>query len=564
MCRHALLVVLAAHALVTGAADLRRPKKLIATGWDMADSERLRQNLAAMEQRPFDGVVVRLQGRIDEKRRCHLHWAFLDQKWERQWFEPGVANLKACQFKRFTDNFILIGANPGKVDWFDDAGWANIVDHWRIAAWAAKQSGFKGLLFDPEPYAKPFAQFRYAAQAEREKHSFDAYCEKARERGRQVMQAVAAEFPDLTLFCYFMNVVCSPATRQANPRRALVPMGYGLYPAFIDGWLDAAPPTVTMVDGCEMGYRFNDVEQYLEAAVLIKGACQELVSPANRAKYRAQVQVSYGTYLDAYWNPKDSEWAAWYIDGLGGPRVGRLRTNVATALRCADEYVWIYGEKFRWWPTPNGRVREQTWPEALPGCEKALRLARDPLDYARTQLAKLRAAGKLASLARNGDFGSATAPSNQGPPVDWKEGRAPAGWHAWQEQTSKGTFTWDRETGSAAKGSAHAASVANGCFIQSHPVTPGEHYAIRAVRRLQGRGDAWIRIRWQTAESKWTAQPQDRIVYADGPRDKWVELFGVVEVPEPAGKLVILLGAAGQPSAADVAWFDDVELYRIE
>lgn len=35
-------------------------KKLIATGWDMADAERLKQNLAAMEQRPFDGVVIGL------------------------------------------------------------------------------------------------------------------------------------------------------------------------------------------------------------------------------------------------------------------------------------------------------------------------------------------------------------------------------------------------------------------------------------------------------------------------------------------------------------------------
>ena len=37
----------------------------------------------------------------------------------------------------------------------------------------------------------------------------------------------------------------------------------------------------------------------------------------------------------------------------------------------------------------------------------------------------------------------------------------------------------------------------------------------------------------------------------------------MVEVPEGAGQLVILLGVGGQTSPQDVAWFDDVELYRL-
>jgi len=57
--------------------------------------------------------------------------------------------------------------------------------------------------------------------------------------------------------------------------------------------------------------------------------------------------------------------------------VERLRANTAAAVRAADRYVWIYGEKCRWWPTPNKGVTERTWPEALPGCEDALRFARD-------------------------------------------------------------------------------------------------------------------------------------------------------------------------------------------
>ena len=579
------VIFLAAAAAAACAADARRPKKLIQTGWDQPDTERLLANLAEMEKRPFDGVVVAAVGRVDERRRCHLRSAFLNEKWQREWFQPCVADLKACKFKRFTDNFLTLGANPGNVDWHDDAGWASIADHWRIAAWAAKQGGMKGLLFDPEPYTPPHSQFTWSAQPERDKHTFDQYAAKARERGRQVMRAVAEEFPDIVLFCYFMNIAASTAAGHASPNRVLAPQGYGLLPAFVDGWLDAAPPTVTLVDGCEMAYLYNSVEQYLEAALLIKGACQELVSPENRAKYRAQVQVGFGIYLDAYWNPPTSPW---HIGGNGGSRVGRLRTNVRTALRVADEYVWVYGEQFRWWPTPNKGVKEQAWPEALPGCDKALRFARDPLDYARTQIAELAKAGTLANLARNGDFGSQKAPANQGPAEDWKEGHAPAGWHAWQAESSKGTFTWDREAGAAgkapgadfgvkqlrngtrhegrppAKGAARAAGAATGCFIQSYPAKPGEHYAVGAVRRLQGKGEGWLRVRWQTADGTWTAEALDVLVHCDGPREEWGAMFGVVEVPQGAGRLVLLLCTGGQATPEDVAWFDDVKVHKLE
>jgi hypothetical protein len=560
----AVLSVLSWAVAGADAADMRRRKKLIATGWDMADTERLRSNLVRMEQRPFDGIVLRLEGRRDEKKRCLVRAAFVNEKWERTWFQHCVNNLRACNFQRFTDNFILIGANPGNVDWFDDAGWAEVIEHWRIAAWLAKQGRCKGLLFDPEPYTPPHAPFRYDAQPRSHQHTFGEYYEKARRRGRRVMEAVAAEYPDITLYSYFMNSVCKAATGRADPRCVLRTLGYGLLPAFIDGWLDAAPPGVTFVDGCEMAYLFRDEREYLAAAVAIKGACQELVSPENRATYRAQVQVSYGIYLDAYWNPKDSEWKRWYVPGEQEPRVDSLRRNVTSALLCADEYVWLYGEKFRWWPTPNRRVWEKTWPEALPGIERILGFARDPIAYSRTELARRTAEGTRQNLARNGDFSSSTATPGTAVRDHRREGRAPAGWHTWQAGDSEGTFTWDRVVGAAAMGSARAAGVTNGCFLQSHEAAPGRAYVVRAVRRLRGRGDAWIRVRWQTTEGRWTAEAQDVMIHTGGPRDHWAELYGVAEVPETARRLVVLLGAGGQQSPADAAWFDDVELHKLQ
>lgn len=541
--------------------DMRLRKKLIATGWDHPDAQRLLQNQEAMDQQPFDGVVVDVVGQREDRKSCRLATAFSSDPWKRQWFQPSIDQLKATRLRRLTDNFLLLGANPGNVDWFDDAGWANIIEHWRLAARIVKESGLKGILFDPELYAPPHAQFRFSAQPQRDQHSFNDYHAKARQRGRQVMEAVAQECPNITLFCYFMNSVAWSATDHADPRRFLATHGYGLYPPFIDGWLDVLPPTVTLVDGCESAYRYNSTEQFIEATIRMKGACQTLVSPENRAKYRAQVQVSFGIYLDAYWNPPTSPW---YVDGQGGSRVDRLRANVSTALRCADEYVWIYGEKFRWWPTPNKRVGAEAWPEALPGSDAALRFARDPMDFARNQIQRLRRTQKLVNLARNGDFAARQIPSETAGIQVWKEGRPPVGWNAWQEETSKGSLAWDRDHGAGANGSAKASNIVQGCFIQSHPAQPGQRYAVRAQRRIEGKGQATLRLRWQTAEGRWTAETQDVLVYADGPTEEWRDMMGVVEVPQGAGKLALLLLVTGQTSPADAVWFDDVELYKLD
>jgi len=86
---------------------------------------------------------------------------------------------------------------------------------------------------------------------------------------------------------------------------------------------------------------------------------------------------------------------------------------------------------------------------------------------------------------------------------------------------------------------------------------------VRAKCRQQGRGVVFIRIRWQTAESKWNNETRDRLIYAPLRPDDWADLIGVVTVPEESGRVLILLSMRGQSDENDVAWFDDVELYRL-
>ncbi len=527
-------------------------KKLIATGWDNPTTAQFRRDIAAMEAWPFDGAVVNVAGRTAEGKDLDAKPAFSSVHWERQFFTNALTDLQAAHSAKLTDNFLMLLANPGNVDWFDDAGWKEIVEHWRILAWLACAGGMKGILFDPEPYHPPFSQFKYSAQPRRSQHTFEAYCRQARERGREVMRAAAAEFPDLTVFSYFLFGECAAALGAGgDPQAQLADHGYGLLPAFTSGWFDAMPPGVTVIDGNESAYRYNSEAVFNAAFVRIKNDCQAFVPPAQRAKYRAQLQVSHGIYLDAYVNPPTSPW---YIDGLGGPRVDRLEENVASALRAADEYVWVYGEKARWWPLrrPEDKARP-TWPEVLPGADTALLSAKDPVAGARGRLAALRSRGGTTNLLANGDFSAV-------------QNGKPVGWGNWQdEKESHGKFSGDESIGAGGNGSACLSGVQHGCWVQGVNAPPGRRFLVTAKVRQSGSGSPSLTVRWQTAEGKWTAESRDvRFAPAAGEASAWREIIGSVKVPEGAGRLVVLLGAGGQNKPEDRIWYDDAAVIAWE
>ena len=574
--RYTLLFAVLAFAMPgkasceNGATGMRE-MRIIATGWDNPTPQQLRRDLAEMEKRPFDGVVmdVTAQGTGDAVGATPFRQAFGVEPWREEWFARSVEDLKALRPTRLKHLFLNLLANPGNVDWFDDEGWRNVVEHWRIAASVAKRGGMRGILFDPEPYTKPWSQFKYPAQPQREKHSFEEYRQKARERGRAVMSAVAGEFPDAVIFSYFLfSYVIQGASflDQSDPTLSLIAQNYGLLPAFMDGWLDAAPPTIRIVDGDERAYLYNSETEFLRSVVEIKGPAQALLSPENRAKYRAQVLVGFGLYLDAYVNPKTSQW---YVDGKGGPRVDRLRENLDCALKAADEYIWIYGEQGRWWPVPGetagwkGKETYPEWPVVLPGCDRVLAFARNPVAAARDAVEEMRKAGKLLNLARNGGFGE-SAGKGGGKGADWKAEDAPPGWSSWQDDNSKGELVWDREEGATAPGSARAGGVEQGCFIQTYKVKPGERYAIGLSCRNRGRGQSWVVARWKDKAGHWTAMPKDTHIYpASGTAEGWSEWFGVATVPDGAAELVLLLGVTGQFRKDDTTWFDDAAVYRL-
>jgi hypothetical protein len=424
---HCLAILLAAIAVALGhPVHAQVIKRMVEQGWDAPTQRQLKRDIAVMDASPFDGVAFdAVVGTVERP----FERAFSRDTWDASRFDAVIADLKATTPRKLTHNFLTLNANPGDVAMFDDAGWVQIVEHWRLAARIAKQGGLKGILFDPEPYQgnRPFS---WLDAPNAGKQSFDATAAKARERGRQVMQAVAAEYPDITIFSMFLMSYLTVgetsgganAAFLTNPKRAVPLHAYALLPAFLDGWLDVLPASAKLVDGNENAYRYATAADFNAAALKVRQGGQWLVSPENRNKYRAQVQVGATVYVDAHVNGLTPEYQ--FAD-LGA---SAFEARMAAALASVDEYVWVRSEQGNWWPAgqrdtgKNSHVDLASWDIVLPGATAALKAARDP-EATAVQRARARAAGS-AELVKNGAF-SATLGS--GLPSEWSTGRAVLG-----------------------------------------------------------------------------------------------------------------------------------------
>lgn len=80
-------------------------KKLIEYGWDVPTPAQMQAELGAMEKRPFDGLIFRLNAG---------HNAFVTNLLESAKFTKDESILRGLQFTKFKDNFLLVWGSPPK------------------------------------------------------------------------------------------------------------------------------------------------------------------------------------------------------------------------------------------------------------------------------------------------------------------------------------------------------------------------------------------------------------------------------------------------------------------
>jgi hypothetical protein len=330
-----LASLLAGRASPQAAEKPLPAKKLIEWGWDEPDTKFIRQNIERMEQFPFDGLVFH----VNSSKGGGLTWEMWgSRKFTPDEFKQAIDDLRATKFRRFTERFLRVNVAPGKVDWFDDPAWETILKNFGVAAQIARQGRCKGFMFDVEQYEGKL--FDYRQQKHKDSKTFAEYRAIVRQRGKEWMQTVNKEFPDITILLTFGYSKAQPRG-QAKDRSQV---SYGLLADFLDGMLDACSKETILVDAWESSYSYKEPSQFEQAYQTIKEKALDWTAVAE--KYRSQVKVGFGLWMDSDWRRK-----GWNLTDFSKNHFSPVEFEAAirSALRISDAYVWIYTEQPRWW-----------------------------------------------------------------------------------------------------------------------------------------------------------------------------------------------------------------------
>ena len=533
-------------------------KKIIVHSWDLRVSlEDLARNLKSIEKLPIDGISIFFRVKRKANPKPYFGNIMLDSKWQKEWFAAELEGIKKISSGKLKHNFIFTKLSSRKrLSWNDDSAWEACAHNFGIMAWLARDAGAKGLIIDPEDYHSVKQYTLLPGDG-----SYSEAAQLARKRGVQVMSAIAKEYPDATLLFFWLLSLQPELYNNGNDPLKNAEKELALWPHFVNGMLDAVSPGIKMIDATENAYRFNaeKMEFYVSALNMSRKAIY-LVAPENRSKYRNQVQVGFGLYLDSYTNEPKS---AWYLPGLNGSRLKRFHSNFKQAMSVADEYCWLCSEKGRLikWDSKtkkspwdyNKSDNPKTWNQLLPGFNKVLGFVKHPetyLKYIKGKIDIREKSSKTSNLIQNSDCRK----------LNKKNEKLPVKWGFWQKKTSKGEYCIDKNKKKGNSYSVKGTGIADGCFILKTPVKISSSYAVEVWG--QGAGVRSVNVRWQS-KGKWCQQNMEQVIYfpEKATEGDWQHAFGVVNVPSGADTMVLLLSVKQKNKQS--AWFVMPGVYEL-
>jgi hypothetical protein len=339
-------------------ADDRASKKLLEWGFDSPTPDYLRDNIAAMQAQPFDGIVFRL--------RKEAHSIFQTTPLTEEELELDI--LSELQWGQYTHNFLkLWSTDPSRTfSWFDDEQWDIISSNLKLYAEVVEASRAKGIAFDVEPYEtfgnSPWRFMTKEGQSLYPGKTLTEVEGEIRKRGAQFMNALQSEKEDITLLCavllgaYRTSISYYPNNPQLGKGKSF----YALLPAFVNGMLDVIGPNVTLVDGrfsynkLDGTYYFDTTSKFTEFARPYVRDADIYLSPENRSKYAAQVQLGHAVFPDYVFGLlvntqlKDKV-PSYYTSMTEDYKSKWLEHNTYYALKTTDQYVYFYNEQMSWW-----------------------------------------------------------------------------------------------------------------------------------------------------------------------------------------------------------------------
>ena len=560
-----------ATALAAAAASAG-PKKYIAFAWEFKSvtPANVLANADKFAETPLDGIGILLGGTNAAGERFGSGWDphFVNgTRWDKKGIRKSVGEWREVHDRTTLKNCFVFGfRQPMKrLDWTDDEAWEKFANNIAVAAWAAQETGFKGMFCDTEDY-HGVSQFYHS----KPKDPPVEECRKlARRRGAECFGGAFRECPDLKVFFFWL---LSQQRTDYSTSALLGPdnndkSGW-LWPAFVDGILDVITPGAKLIDGDEWGYFYEySTRDFHEGALNQVFHAQRLLAPENRAKYAAHISPSFGIYMDCYVYP-----GGWWCKGpVAGSRLEHLRRNMADATECAGDFVWLWGEHRTWidW-SEDTHIRPHVfkgvfglkdrkdgepwrWEDWIPGVNETLKMTKGFDAGCAARMKQLRAAGTLTNLIAHGDcqFPGLTNDFTKGVPPPFK---------GFLTYNNGGRMGVDRTVGEGDASSvlAQGAKYAIVTYVRDK-VEPGEVYAFEVSARSENMGAPNAYMSWRGSGDV----PAVKMKFGEPDENGWRRGVCYFKVPLSLRHIWACVQIRQGGDDTKKVWIDNFALYRL-
>jgi hypothetical protein len=320
--------------------------KLIHYGWDNPYISELPQVVPKFKKSLFDGISIGADNYIEIFRATAFHENVHD---------GDKATLRKLDRTLFKNSYILVHSKTdGVFDWANDQHWQAAMTNMRLLVNLAKFGGFKGIVFDMEPYGKN--PWDYGTQPAASRLSYPEMASLLRRRGADMMRMMQTEYPGIQIWClYGITAQYSDNEEVAagmTVAKALEQSGSGLWASFYTGWVQAANAKTSIIDGNEPSYYHTRRADFEWSRGYVRNTLAKFIDADVRAKYKAKVKLGHAVYTDAVMNTHKSPRYIGYYFKTDAERAKLLYSNTLNALETSESLVWVYAENAKWWKAP--------------------------------------------------------------------------------------------------------------------------------------------------------------------------------------------------------------------
>ena len=307
----------------------------------------IRENKAFLETLPFDGLAVYLRnpdGMVNVTTSV-----MTNQRLGYDAIAKVLAPLKGIQLTTMTQNYAAVfsGRPP---DFFGD--WSLVIQNFADLARAARESGLKGIYFDNENHSAKWSH--YPDGVDHPSLPLESYQAQARLRGKQTMEAMVAQFPEIVVISLHGPYLSEPkAPAPLFPQWQTTNQLLG---PFFCGFVQGAGKRSTCVDGGKLYHlratkEFQESYDWRKSSIASDRVNSAFIPNPLRPLWAAKVSIGFGIYNQPFER----------FDML--PEI--LRPTIANALQQTDRFVWLHVDGLTFLrPSKSGGASE-VWTDAV-------------------------------------------------------------------------------------------------------------------------------------------------------------------------------------------------------